>query len=671
MLHFFSVTLVRSLSAALPQLRRRMAGRLAWIAGVVAFWATPAWAVEVVPNAIVAADGTGQYTSLQEAIDAAPLMSAAPAWVILVKPGYYHAPIYVPREKRFLTIVGENPLRTTLGFDLTAAESGADGRPIGMYRTATLYVDADDFVLENLSVANSTGPNGPAVALRIDGDRAVFRNCRFLGWQGTVLANRGRQYFERCLITGHEDFIAGAATSYFFKCEIHSWRDGHLTAASTPADSANGFVFVDCHVTGETPAVRAFLGRPWGEYASVAFVRTTLDAIVEPAGWDSSGRPAWEQTTRFAEGGSGGAGASDHRISWAQKLEEGGATALSVNGVLGGTDRWSPSATPEAVLAPTSAIGATDLYAIPGFTRESVVRQAGALFPRAGVKLPDEPRPSTVSAVENLVYARAGGHDLQLDIYRPTEAGPLPAVLLVHGGGWVAGDRLMERPLAWRLAAQRYVVATVSYRLGRDGRFPGSVYDLKAAVRWLRANASSYGIDPNRIAIVGGSAGGTMAALLGASNGVPELEGDEGVRGVASTVQAVVGLDGAATLVDHRLISNSEKGNGRFYTFMHGTYRNSPEVWRAISPLTYLSSRSAPTFFLNSSSQMPISPGREEMVAQLRSLGIIAEIETLPDSPHPFWLVQPWFDTTVERIDGFLRRVLGPGTTTGGLPMRP
>ena len=162
-----------------------------------------------------------------------------------------------------------------------------------------------------------------------------------------------------------------------------------------------------------------------------------------------------------------------------------------------------------------------------------------------------------------------------------------------------------------------------------------------------------------------------MAALLGASNGVPELEGNEGVGGVASTVQAVVGLDGAATLVDHRLISNSEKGNGRFYTFMHGTYRNSPEVWRAISPLTYLSSRSAPTFFLNSSSQMPISPGREEMVAQLRSLGIIAEIETLPDSPHPFWLVQPWFDTTVERIDGFLRRVLGPGATTGGLPMRP
>ena len=166
-----------------------------------------------------------------------------------------------------------------------------DGKPIGTFRTPSTTIDADDFTAENITFENSAGPVGQALAIRVDGDRAVFRNCRFLGWQDTILLNRGRQYFENCYIAGHVDFIFGAATAWFEKCHIHCLGDGYITAASTPVDQPFGFVFSNCKITGDKPETRTYLGRPWRIYASTIFLNTEMSDVVRPEGWNDWKKP--------------------------------------------------------------------------------------------------------------------------------------------------------------------------------------------------------------------------------------------------------------------------------------------------------------------------------------------------------------------------------------------
>jgi pectin methylesterase-like acyl-CoA thioesterase len=148
-------------------------------------------------NAIVASDGSGTHKTVQEAIDAVPQnTSASNRWTIFIKAGTYRERVYVQREKRFVTLLGEDAGRTVITYNLNATMPGEDGRPIGTFRTPTVTIDADDFTADNLTFENSAGPVGQALALPVDGDRVVFRRSRFLGWQDTIFLNRGRQYFE-------------------------------------------------------------------------------------------------------------------------------------------------------------------------------------------------------------------------------------------------------------------------------------------------------------------------------------------------------------------------------------------------------------------------------------------------------------------------------------------
>jgi pectinesterase len=300
------------------------------------------------PDAVVAADGSGQYKTVQEAINAAPqTTSAANRWTILVKAGTYREVVYVQREKRFISIVGEDPARTTITYDLRASAIGLDGQPIGTFRTPTVTVDADDFSIENLTIENAAGPVGQALALRIDGDRIVVRNSRLLGWQDTLFVNRGRQYFEDSLIAGHVDFIFGGATAFFERCRLHVWQNGYLTAASTPPEQPFGFVFANGSITGDTD-VKAYLGRPWRDYAQVTFLNTEMSDVIRPVGWHNWDRPEREKTARYAEFGSrgGGAPAAGARVSWAKALSRAEAAAMSVDRVLSGTDGWDPRRVP-------------------------------------------------------------------------------------------------------------------------------------------------------------------------------------------------------------------------------------------------------------------------------------------------------------------------------------
>ena len=298
------------------------------------------------PDVVVAADGSGQYTSLQEAISAAPTRSgrADPPWVIFVRRGTYRERIYVQRERGNILMRGEDAATTVVTFDLHADMPGPDGKPISTFRTPTLQIDGDGMVWENLTLANSAGPVGQALALRADGDRLVFRQCRFLGWQDTILVNRGRHYFEACYIEGHVDFIFGAATAYFARCHIHCLKDGYITAASTPQGAAHGYVFADCRITG-APGGKTYLGRPWRNFAQTVFVRTEMSEVVRPEGWDNWKKPEAEKTTFYAEFGSSGAGANPSaRMKWTKPLTAAEAAKLTPQTVLGGADGWDPVA---------------------------------------------------------------------------------------------------------------------------------------------------------------------------------------------------------------------------------------------------------------------------------------------------------------------------------------
>src|SRR5581483_8819664 len=167
-------------------------------------------------------------------------------------------------------------------------------------------------------------------------------NCLFLGWQDTIFINRGRQYFENCYITGHVDFIFGAATAWFENCHIHILRDCYITAASTPPQQQWGFVFSHCKITGEANA-KTFLGRPWRTYASTIFLNTEMSEVVRPEGWNNWNQPEREKTSRYAEFGSTGAGAkSKERVKWAKQLTEAEAKIITLQRVLSGADNWNP-----------------------------------------------------------------------------------------------------------------------------------------------------------------------------------------------------------------------------------------------------------------------------------------------------------------------------------------
>jgi pectinesterase len=307
----------------------------------------PSFAVGQPPSVVpvvvtVAGDGSAQFKTIQEAVMSVPSGSPAAPVIIRIKPGVYREVIYIQHEKRYFRLVGEDAATTVISFNLHANMVGLDGRPIGTFRTPTVTVDADDFEAERLTFENSAGPVGQALALRLDSDRAIFRECRFLGWQDTLFLNRGRVYFDRCYIAGHVDFIFGAAAAYFDDCQIHVLRDGYIAAASTQVDQPYGFVFRRARITGE-PGVKTYLGRPWRDFSATVFLESEMASVVRPEGWQNWNLPAREKTARYGEFGSRGDGAApEARVPWARRFSAAEARALTPQAVLAGSDGWNP-----------------------------------------------------------------------------------------------------------------------------------------------------------------------------------------------------------------------------------------------------------------------------------------------------------------------------------------
>jgi pectinesterase len=307
-------------------------------------------------NAVVSHDFSADYKDLQSAINAAPDNSKRP-FRILLKPGSYEGQFIVPKDKAHLQLIGEDVTNTVLTYALNVNETKAETNP--KFKGIGVIVLGDDFRAENLTFQNTSGDHGQALALRADGDRAVFNNCRLLGWQDTLRVDDARQYFTNCYIEGRVDFIYGSATAVFDRCEIHSKNGGHVTAASTPQDKPFGLVFLGCKLTGDpapwvnptnaapvTPAKipQACLGRPWRPYASVAYLDCWIGGHIKPEGWNNWRNPTNELTARFAEYRSTGPGANpDSRVKWSRQLTDEASQAFTVENILKGSDGWDPT----------------------------------------------------------------------------------------------------------------------------------------------------------------------------------------------------------------------------------------------------------------------------------------------------------------------------------------
>jgi pectinesterase len=309
----------------------------------------------------LAADGSGDFKTINEAIAALP-DHATERTVIHLKAGTYQGPVIVPKGKTHVTFEGEGTDKTILTYDRNVRDpipAGSDKFNPGV------QVVGDDFHAEHLTVQNTSGDHGQALALRIDGDRASLEDCRIVAWQDTLMVNNGRQYFKNCTIAGRVDFIYGSGTAVFDHCEIHSRNGGHVTAASTPQDHPWGFVFLDCKLTGDATAwdpattnpattqkakvtPKADLGRPWRPYGSVTFVRCEMGPHIKPEGWNNWGKTTNEQTARYAEYKCTGPGADrSKRVPWAKELTDEQAAELTVAKLLGGNDHWDPAKTAE------------------------------------------------------------------------------------------------------------------------------------------------------------------------------------------------------------------------------------------------------------------------------------------------------------------------------------
>ena len=541
----------------------------------------------------VAADGSAKFKSVEEAIMSVPSGSRENPVIIHIAPGTYHELIYIQREKRFFKLVGDNATNTFLTYDLFAGITNAEGKPIGTFKTPSTTIDADDFSAENLTFENSAGPVGQALAIRVDGDRATFHNCDFLGWQDTILINRGRQYFENCYINGHVDFIFGAATAWFEKCTIHARRDGYLTAASTPQDVPFGYVFDRCQITGE-PGVKTYLGRPWRQFASVTYLNCDLSEVVRPEGWNDWKKP--HETIRYTEYNSTGAGANpDGRADWSKQLTAAEAKKITVEKVLGGNDGWNPTL---PVLDPKIAATKYDIE-----------------------------------------YGEAGGQKLLLDAHVPAGDGKFPVVLIVHGGGWMTGDRETDIVPVFAPVATNFTWFTIYYRLAPTNRWPACFDDVNTAIRWVKAHAAEYKGDPDRIALLGYSAGGHLVTLAGTHPEKPNavlkflhLTGKTGTE-----VQAVVAF---APPTD--LVADNERRGGLSTSmqnlFGYGSTNITDSVRVVLkknSPLTYVKPGLPPFLLINGTADKTVPFGQtENFYNALKAAKVDATLIPIPEGQH-------------------------------------
>lgn len=275
------------------------------------------------------------------------------------------------------------------------------------------------------------------------------------------------------------------------------------------------------------------------------------------------------------------------------------------------------------------------------------------------IKIVKEFKLESVKEKREVTYCKVGNRKLQLDVFSPAKKENVSstAIIIIHGGGWRSGNRTQHYPLAQKLASLGYVCFTPEYRLSTEALFPAAIYDIKSAIRWVRKNAAKYHIAANRIVILGFSAGGEMAAFMGTTGNMPLFEGTNCNTKTKSQVNAVVDIDGTLSFVHPEGGEGDDSKGISAGTYWFGySKKESPKLWEAASPLSYVSAQTPPTLFINSAVSR-MHAGREDYIKVLNEHKIYSEVHTFEGASHSFCLFDPWFDPTVNYIDTFLKTI--------------
>jgi pectinesterase len=276
------------------------------------------------------------------------------------------------------------------------------------------------------------------------------------------------------------------------------------------------------------------------------------------------------------------------------------------------------------------------------------------------IQIVPELKSKEIAEKRNILYQAWGGKTmLSLDAFYPAGKSPekRPAIVIIHGGGWRSGNRAQHHPLAQHLATRGYVCFTVNYRLSTQEQYPAAIYDLKKVLRWVVQNAGKYHVDTGKIAVMGFSAGGELAAFLGTTVGDPKFEGYIRPKEQPAPIDAVVDIDGTLSFTHPESGEGDDSKKISAATYWLGyAKKDSLALWQEASPLTHAGPHTPPTLFINSSVAR-MHAGRDDYIKILDQYKIYSEVKTFENAPHSFCLFDPWFQPTVTYIDDFLKRV--------------
>lgn len=289
---------------------------------------------------VVDRNGTGDYRNIQEALDNVRAFDPKGQVTIFIRNGAYKEKLVLHTHLNNVKLIGEDKFKTIINYD-----DHANIDKMGTFNTYTFLIRGNDIIIENLTIENSAAQLGQAVACHIEGDRVIFRNCRFLGNQDTIYTGRAdcRQYFENCYIEGTTDFIFGPSTAWFEKCEIFCKKNSYITAASTPENTKYGYIFNNCDLKLSEGVNEMYLGRPWRAFAMTLFMNCNLPEGIKPEGWHNWGKEDNEKTARYMEYNNQGKGANtSNRVKWVKILNQKAAAEYTLQNVMSGCDAWNP-----------------------------------------------------------------------------------------------------------------------------------------------------------------------------------------------------------------------------------------------------------------------------------------------------------------------------------------
>ena len=265
-------------------------------------------------------------------------------------------------------------------------------------------------------------------------------------------------------------------------------------------------------------------------------------------------------------------------------------------------------------------------------------------FPQIEIVKPQQFQ--NITEIENITYKKLNARELKLDAFINTSENN-PAVILVHGGGWKSGDKSHMKPMAQYIASKGYSCFAIEYRLSDEAQYPEGIFDIKQAIQFIKANALKFHVDTTKVAVLGTSSGAQMASLVGTTNNNSKFEEKTGYK-TSTEVQAIINLDGILAFKHPK----SKEGKMASW-WLGGTYEEKPEIWKEASALTHIDENTPPTLFISSQYER-FQAGREEMIEIMEKYQIYYQVENFPDSPHTFWLFNPWFKDTVNYVTTFL-----------------